>query len=75
MKFNQVLHVAAMAAVLVPAAQGGSKFKVLHDFGMGGDGVLPYGPLLVGKRGSLYGVTIDGGTGKCSDYGLSLIHI
>jgi uncharacterized repeat protein (TIGR03803 family) len=73
MKFNQVLHVAAMAAVLVPAAQGGSKFKVLHDFGMGGDGVLPYGPLLVGKRGSLYGVTIDGGTGKCSDYGCGTV--
>ena len=69
MKFKQLLPLLAIAAVLVPAAEGGSKFKVLHVFGANGDGVLPYGPLLLGKKGGLYGVTIDGGSGKCSDYG------
>jgi uncharacterized repeat protein (TIGR03803 family) len=69
MKLKLVLPVLTIAAIMVPAAQGGSKFKVLHDFGARGDGTIPYGPLLLDKHGNLYGVTIDGGTGKCSDYG------
>jgi uncharacterized repeat protein (TIGR03803 family) len=73
MNFKQVLHVVAVAAILVPAARGGSKFKVLHNFGASGDGTFPYGPLLLDKRGNLYGVTIDGGTGKCSDYGCGTV--
>jgi uncharacterized repeat protein (TIGR03803 family) len=59
--------------VLAQAAAAGSSYRVLHNFGGSADGTIPYGPLLLGKRGSLYGVTIDGGTGECSDYGCGTV--
>jgi uncharacterized repeat protein (TIGR03803 family) len=39
--------------------------KVLHAFGTGTDGQNPYGGLVFGSGGNLYGTTIYGG----ADYG------
>ncbi len=58
---------------LAPLCHGGAKFKVLHSFGSSGDGALPYGPPLL-AGGNLYGVTITGGTGMCSDYGCGMVY-
>jgi uncharacterized repeat protein (TIGR03803 family) len=42
-------------------ASDGSSFSVLHVFGGGGDGQNPYGALLQGLNGRLYGTTGFGG--------------
>jgi uncharacterized repeat protein (TIGR03803 family) len=42
---------------------------VLHIFGRGGDGEYPYGPLLFGPNGVLYGTTEGGGA-----YGLGTVY-
>jgi uncharacterized repeat protein (TIGR03803 family) len=41
----------------------GKGFKVLHDFGAGDDGIFPFSNPVNGKNGTLYGTTIDGGSG------------
>jgi uncharacterized repeat protein (TIGR03803 family) len=48
-----------------PASPGGSwTLTTLHSFAGGSkDGAIPYGGVLVGKAGVLYGTTYDGGTG------------
>ena len=38
----------------------GSSFALLHAFS-GSDGLLPVAPVILGKDGKLYGITIDGG--------------
>lgn len=66
LKFNPTLRRAlAICLFLAPASWAGARYKVLHNFGAGGDGVGPSGPLILGRRGNLYGVTGGGGTG-CS---------
>jgi uncharacterized repeat protein (TIGR03803 family) len=42
------------------------KEKVLHNFGIGKDGILPEGGL-VEVKGTLYGTTSEGGSGPCRD--------
>lgn len=64
---------AVLLLTLTSAAQT-AKFKVLHNFGSANDGSVPYGPLLLDPKGNLYGVTIDGGTGQCSDYGCGTVY-
>jgi uncharacterized repeat protein (TIGR03803 family) len=48
-------------------------FQVLHDFGSSRDASIPYGPLMRDLSGNLYGVTVDGGSGQCSDYGCGAV--
>jgi uncharacterized repeat protein (TIGR03803 family) len=67
----QVLALIALS--LSPCAWGGTKFKVLHNFGAGKDGSGPFGSLILDGRGNLYGVTGSGGTGQCSDYGCGTV--
>ena len=41
---------------------GGTNFTVLHTFGATNDGAKPYGGLIPGDNGALYGATSAGGT-------------
>jgi len=56
-----------IGVVLVPAALGAPKYNVLHNFGTGNDGAFPSGPLLLDKRGNIYG---DTGGGGAYSYGM-----
>ena len=48
---------------LAPATTGsGWTETVLHSFGSGSDGGLPYASLILGSNGDLYGTTYGGGT-------------
>jgi uncharacterized repeat protein (TIGR03803 family) len=47
---------------LAPAAGGGWTEQVLHNFGNGTDGILPYAGLVMDRTGKLYGTTTSGGT-------------
>src|ERR1022692_2790827 len=47
---------------LTPAAGGTWTEKVLHSFGNGTDGLIPYGGLIFDAAGNLYGTTGYGGT-------------
>jgi uncharacterized repeat protein (TIGR03803 family) len=47
---------------LTPAAGGTWTEKVLHSFGSGTDGLIPYGGLIFDAAGNLYGTTAYGGT-------------
>jgi uncharacterized repeat protein (TIGR03803 family) len=67
------LAVLVQLALLAPSAWAGAKYKVLHSFGARGDGTIPYGPPVLDGKGNLYGVTITGGTGQCSDYGCGTV--
>ena len=72
--FSRMILAAAVASLaLTPNSWGASRYKVLHNFGSSGDGTLPYGPPVIDREGNLYGVTIDGGTGQCSDYGCGTV--
>jgi len=57
----------------LPPVWGAAKYQVLHNFGSGNDGSGPYGPLILSGEGNLYGVTGDGGSGQCSDYGCGTV--
>ena len=59
---------AVIGILLVPAAWGGPKYKVIHDFGGGKDGAVPDGALLLDGKKNLYGNTSSGGTGSCGGY-------
>jgi uncharacterized repeat protein (TIGR03803 family) len=43
----------------------GGAYQVLHGFGSGSDGAAPYGALIKGSDGMLYGTTFFGGTYQC----------
>ncbi len=58
-----------VAFELMPQANGGWKEKILHNFGNGSDGQLPYSGLVLDAAGNLYGTTVEGGT-----YGLGTVY-
>ncbi len=72
-KLTKILPAVFLAFALVPAAWGGAKYKVLHNFGAGKDGTNPAGALVLDGKGHLYGMTGGGGTGRCSDYGCGTV--
>jgi uncharacterized repeat protein (TIGR03803 family) len=48
----------ALAILLASGASAGTKYKILHNFGVGKDGPgIPSGSLLLGRAGNLYGNT------------------
>jgi hypothetical protein len=63
----------AVAIFLLPASWAGNSYRVLHSFGSGSDGTLPSGPPALDEKGNLCGVTFDGPTGRCSDYGCGIV--
>src|ERR1700676_3310067 len=74
MKLRSMIPAIALAFVFsVPLSAQGVQLRVVHNFGSSSDGSIPYGPLLLDPKGNLYGVTIDGGTGQCSDYGCGTV--
>ncbi len=52
---------------LSPRIGGGFTVKVLHSFGNGFDGEVPYGELVMDGSGNLYGTTQFGGIHLCPD--------
>jgi uncharacterized repeat protein (TIGR03803 family) len=69
-----IVGFAAALLCAFPAAAQSAKIKVLHNFGATGDGAIPYGPVLLDPKGNVYGVTLDGGMGQCSDYGCGTVY-
>lgn len=66
---------ASVLFVLLNSAWGGVKFKVLHAFAGGTDGVFPVAPPVFDPMGNLYGVTASGGTGGgCSTNGCGVMY-
>jgi hypothetical protein len=65
--------VLALCVLLTSAAWGGAKYRVLHNFGPSGDGTQPSGPLLLGAKGNLYGVTVTGGGPGGGGYGCGTV--
>jgi len=63
--------VVALLLALTPPAWASPRYKVLHNFRTfgGSDGSQPYGPPLLNRQGSLYGVTANGGGSGCGGYG------
>jgi uncharacterized repeat protein (TIGR03803 family) len=51
---------------LTPTSSGGWKENIIHSFGLGNDGALPEGPVIMDDAGDLYGTTALGGGGGCS---------
>jgi uncharacterized repeat protein (TIGR03803 family) len=47
---------------LSPRPKGKWSYTVLHEFGIGSDGGLPEGNLVIDSKGNLYGGTVLGGT-------------
>jgi uncharacterized repeat protein (TIGR03803 family) len=47
---------------LVPGSDGTWTENVLHSFGVGSDGQVPYGGLIMDSSGNLYGTATGGGT-------------
>lgn len=47
---------------LAPGPKGKWTYTVLHTFGIGDDGGVPEGNLVMDSKGNLYGGTILGGT-------------
>jgi hypothetical protein len=57
------LSVGTVFKLVPPVSSGGDWTEsVLHSFG-GKDGATPYGGLIFGKNGVLFGTTLYGGTG------------
>ncbi|MEJ0047313.1 MAG: choice-of-anchor tandem repeat GloVer-containing protein [Rhodospirillales bacterium] len=52
----------ATTASLIASAAHASTFQTLYEFAGGADGATPYGKLVMDKAGTLYGVTVNGGT-------------
>ena len=54
---------------LMPPAPGQAAWAktTLHSFTRGADGIVPQGRLLLDYYGNVYGTTIEGGTGQCTD--------
>jgi uncharacterized repeat protein (TIGR03803 family) len=55
------LAIVSLLLVLAPAGWAGSKYKVLHNFKGGEDGIEPHGNLVFDAAGNLYGTTAQGG--------------
>jgi len=47
---------------LAPGPKGKWAYTVLHEFGIGNDGGVPEGNLVMDSKGNLYGGTVLGGT-------------
>jgi uncharacterized repeat protein (TIGR03803 family) len=60
---------------LTPAANGKWTLKVLHRFGLGPDGILPNGALILDATGNLFGATLADGTpgGNCGKFGCGTV--
>jgi uncharacterized repeat protein (TIGR03803 family) len=71
---HMLLTLAALLTLALTSAAQNTKLKVLHNFGNAPDGSIPYGPLLLDRKGNLYGVTIDGGTGLFCNYGCGTVY-
>ncbi len=54
-----------VAFKLTPSPQGAWTQSVIHSFGSGNDGQLPYSSLLIDSAGNLYGTTAYGGGATC----------
>lgn len=52
--------------LMLAAAAGQVKDKVLHSFGSGADGLYPFAGMIFDNAGNLYGTTYEGGTGPCN---------
>ncbi|HWY54435.1 MAG TPA: choice-of-anchor tandem repeat GloVer-containing protein [Terriglobales bacterium] len=61
-KVTLAIWAVALSLVLPSAAWGSVKFKLLHTFGLGKDGAVPAGPILLDMKGNIYGTTGGGGT-------------
>ncbi len=48
-------------------------FKVLHEFGFGPDGAIPYSGLIRDAKGNLYGTTTIGGSSSACPYGCGTV--
>jgi len=63
-----------LASAVAPAPAHAQTFTVLHTFrGSPTDGEAPLGPLIRDSAGNLYGVAIEGGTGKCGQSGCGMV--
>ncbi len=56
-----LLLVILVALVLAPGAWAQSKYKTLHKFKGGKDGIYPTGRLIIDAAGDIYGTTVSGG--------------
>jgi uncharacterized repeat protein (TIGR03803 family) len=54
---------------LSPHSGGGWTKTTIYAFAGGSDGSFPYGGLISGSQGNLYGFTLSGGSGPCQYYG------
>jgi uncharacterized repeat protein (TIGR03803 family) len=62
-----------LASAILPTPAHAQAFTVLHIFkGAPNDGEAPYGPLSRDSAGNLYGVTVEGGRGECSQSGCGM---
>ena len=54
---------------LSPVVGGGWREKILHNFNYNGgkDGIVPYASLIFDAVGNLYGTTLNGGPGSCTN--------
>jgi uncharacterized repeat protein (TIGR03803 family) len=59
-----VLLVTALMFAMVSSVVEAQTFCVLYAFSGGADGYLPYGGVVLGSSGSLYGTTSSGGLGQ-----------
>ena len=66
-------HGAGVVYELAPQ-NGGWTESVLHSFSGGADGVAPYGGLVVGKGGAVYGTTLAGGEGTGCGNGCGTVY-
>ena len=64
---SRVLTVISLALGFCVTAESAPKYKVLHSF-IVSDGSGPYGGVVLGQGGDLYGTTVGGGLGKCGLY-------
>jgi uncharacterized repeat protein (TIGR03803 family) len=63
----------AATTLLSASALAAGNYKVLHIFGSGSDGSVPFGPLTLDAKGNLYGSTAAGGGIGCDGYGCGTV--
>ncbi len=69
-RFAALVAVVLMAWIAVKPAQAES-YKVLYAFTGSPDGAFPYAGLVLDAAGNLYGTTYQGGTGNCTNNGVT----